>query len=276
MDGWKESLLNQAGKEVLKKAVQQAIPAYAMSMVRFPKGFCKNICSIIAKFWWTSHGKNRGIYWKQWRALAKSKKEGGIGFKDFEYMNSTHLAKQTWRTITDPDALWVQYLKSVYFPNLDIWRARRKRQDSWTWASFIHGRDMIKNFAQWLVGNGQSIDIDLDRWMANGKFVQNLSRSSRGKVNWLIDSVNFCWDRGKIRNLFRSQDAIDILRTPIRRVSGQDVLWLPHSKTWDILLDLGTMLLEIWIRRQIWVRLPQKEYKTRFGSISRDQSSHRR
>lgn len=37
VDGWKESLLNQAGKEVLIKAVLQAIPAYAMSVVRFPK-----------------------------------------------------------------------------------------------------------------------------------------------------------------------------------------------------------------------------------------------
>lgn len=38
--GWKECLLNQAGKEVLIKAVLQAIPSYAISMVRFPKNFC--------------------------------------------------------------------------------------------------------------------------------------------------------------------------------------------------------------------------------------------
>lgn len=37
LEGWKENLLNQAGKEVLIKAVIQAIPSYAMSMVRFPK-----------------------------------------------------------------------------------------------------------------------------------------------------------------------------------------------------------------------------------------------
>ncbi|KAJ1417493.1 hypothetical protein SESBI_16548 [Sesbania bispinosa] len=35
--GWKESLLNQAGKEVLMKSVVQAIPSYAMAILRFPK-----------------------------------------------------------------------------------------------------------------------------------------------------------------------------------------------------------------------------------------------
>lgn len=69
VEGWKENLFNQAGKEVLIKVVLQAIPSYAMSVVRFPKGFCKNICATIARFWWTSHRKHRGIHWKQWKAL---------------------------------------------------------------------------------------------------------------------------------------------------------------------------------------------------------------
>lgn len=39
IEGWKECLLNQARKEVLVKSVIQAIPTYAMSMIRFPKNF---------------------------------------------------------------------------------------------------------------------------------------------------------------------------------------------------------------------------------------------
>lgn len=39
MDGWKERLLNQAGKKILIKAIIQAIPTYAMSILRFPKRF---------------------------------------------------------------------------------------------------------------------------------------------------------------------------------------------------------------------------------------------
>lgn len=51
LEGWKDNLLNQAGKEVLIKAVIQAIPAYAMAIIRFPNIFCKKISSAVARFW---------------------------------------------------------------------------------------------------------------------------------------------------------------------------------------------------------------------------------
>ncbi|KAL6176235.1 hypothetical protein ACLB2K_052870 [Fragaria x ananassa] len=38
MDGWKEKVLTQAGKEVLIKSVALAIPSFPMSCFRFPKG----------------------------------------------------------------------------------------------------------------------------------------------------------------------------------------------------------------------------------------------
>lgn len=59
--GWKGVLLNQAGKEILIKAVLQAIPRYAMAILRFPKNFCKQICSKVAQFWWKGQ-KERGIH----------------------------------------------------------------------------------------------------------------------------------------------------------------------------------------------------------------------
>lgn len=93
LQGWKENILNQAGKEVLIKATIQAIPTYAMSIVRFPKNFCSGICAKIARFWWTGNGRDRDMHWKSWKFLTSSKKSGGMGFKDFNDMNSAHLAK---------------------------------------------------------------------------------------------------------------------------------------------------------------------------------------
>lgn len=62
IEGWKENLLNMAGKEVLIKAVLQAIPAFAMSIIRFPQSFCKGICADIARFWWSSGKVRRGMH----------------------------------------------------------------------------------------------------------------------------------------------------------------------------------------------------------------------
>lgn len=141
IEGWKEKLLNQAGKEILIKAIIQAIPSYAMSIIRFPKNFCKYICSRIAQFWWCGNGRDSGMHWKAWNSLTENKKEGGMGFKDFNAMNSAHLAKQAWRAIQNPEALWVQILQSIYHLGSYFFHSTRKRNDSWVWASILHGRD---------------------------------------------------------------------------------------------------------------------------------------
>lgn len=52
LKGWKESLLSKAGRGVLVKAVAQTIPTYLMNCFKFPKDLCREINSMISKFWW--------------------------------------------------------------------------------------------------------------------------------------------------------------------------------------------------------------------------------
>ena len=56
LQGWKEKILSQAGKEILLKAVVQAIPTFAMSFFKLPVGLCKEIEMQIRKFWWGERG----------------------------------------------------------------------------------------------------------------------------------------------------------------------------------------------------------------------------
>lgn len=75
-----------------------------------------------------------------------------MGLKDFDLMNSTHLAKQAWRAILSPTTLWVQILKAFYFPDSDFLHASRKRNDSLVWASLNDGKENIMNFTGWSIG----------------------------------------------------------------------------------------------------------------------------
>ncbi|XP_075649983.1 uncharacterized protein LOC142620506 [Castanea sativa] len=50
LQGWKEKLLSQAGREILLKVVVQAIPTFAMSCFKLPVGLCDEIEALIRKF----------------------------------------------------------------------------------------------------------------------------------------------------------------------------------------------------------------------------------
>ena len=52
LQGWEEKLLSQAGREILIKAVFQAILTYTMSCFKLPLGLCHEIEGLICKFWW--------------------------------------------------------------------------------------------------------------------------------------------------------------------------------------------------------------------------------
>ena len=65
MQGWKEKLLSQPGKEVMIKAVIQSILAYSMSVFKLPASLCKEIEMMIRRFWWGQHDAKK-IHWVKW------------------------------------------------------------------------------------------------------------------------------------------------------------------------------------------------------------------
>jgi len=54
VQGWMEQTLSSGGKEVLIKAVAQAVPTFSMSCFRLPRGLCQHIDSLLRGFWWGS------------------------------------------------------------------------------------------------------------------------------------------------------------------------------------------------------------------------------
>jgi hypothetical protein len=81
INGWKEKQLSIGGKEILLKAVAQAILVFAMSVFQIPKGACKRMMDAIAKFWWEDDNNSNKMHWYAWCKLCYPKKEGGMGFR---------------------------------------------------------------------------------------------------------------------------------------------------------------------------------------------------
>jgi hypothetical protein len=62
LQSWKVNFLSQAGKEVLLKAVIQAIPTYGMSVFLLPVTLCKEINRLMQRFWWGHKENNSKIH----------------------------------------------------------------------------------------------------------------------------------------------------------------------------------------------------------------------
>lgn len=124
LQGWKEKLFSQAGREVIIKAVIQAIPTYTMSCLKLPKSLIKELEVLTRKFWWGYDGDIRKVNWVNWKKLCQTKELGGMGFKEIEKFNDALLAKQVWKMINNPNSLCHPVSKTRFFPNSSILEAK--------------------------------------------------------------------------------------------------------------------------------------------------------
>jgi hypothetical protein len=137
LEGWKERMLSQVGKEILIKAVVQSIPTYSMSVFLIPKALCKKLNSMSNSFGW---GKSKPA-WLRWVKLGGAKVDGGLGFRDIEVFNIALLAKQGWRILQHPESRVGIVMKDKYFWGGTFLQAPLGSKPSYAWRSIIRARD---------------------------------------------------------------------------------------------------------------------------------------
>ena len=67
---WKSKNLSWFGRTTLIRSMAQAIPAYSMLAILFPKGLCDKLDALVSRFWWSPKSK-AGSYWTpmSWSSL---------------------------------------------------------------------------------------------------------------------------------------------------------------------------------------------------------------
>jgi ribonuclease HI len=230
LQDWKLKFLSQAGKEILLKAVVQAIPSYCMSVFLLPKGLCMEINSLMKKFWWGNHGSETRVHWMKWEKMGRSKNVGGMGFRDFRSFNKALLAKQCWRLWKQPDSLVGKIMKAKYFPNHNVLDATLGKRPSFAWRSIFSSCDLLKEGLVWRVGNGEKVRIWKDKWIPSSHYGQIYTPPSlldeEATVSNLIDADTKGWKTHMLESLFAQDEVQMIKNIPLSCTNQEDIqIW---------------------------------------------------
>jgi hypothetical protein len=231
LNSWRNVFLSQAGREVLLKAVIQAIPTYCMSIFQLPISLCKDINSLMQEFWWRHLSKSSRINWMSWDRMSSAKSKGGLGFRDLVIFNQALLAKQGWRLIQHPSSLVAKIFQCKYYPSASFLEAPLGSRASFVWRSLFQAKDLLLRGILWRVGNGSSIRIWKDKWLPSTS--SHLVHSPVGAlgqeatVSQLIDRESGCWIPNVVIENFRKEEAEAILNIPLSPNLPQDrVIWI--------------------------------------------------
>ncbi|GLU14962.1 hypothetical protein SLE2022_314960 [Rubroshorea leprosula] len=194
------------------------MPSYAMACFKFSVRICSLINKEIRAFWWGQQEQEKRISWIPWTKMVTSKWHGGLGFKDLEYFDLALLARQAWRLINHPNALWAQVLKAIHFPDVDFVNAQEGSNPSWAWKSLLKGRNLLQHGLRWNIGSGESVNVWSDAWVPTLPSFRILSPAPPDKENLKVNnlvSARGTWDTRKLNALFQPYEVNEILKIPL-------------------------------------------------------------
>lgn len=73
-----------------------------------------------------------------WDTIMKSKRDGGLGFRDIQSFNDALLTKVSWRILTSPSCLLARVLSGKYFHDQDFLNVKDPAACShWRWTECV-------------------------------------------------------------------------------------------------------------------------------------------
>jgi hypothetical protein len=230
LDNWKVKFLSQAGKEVLLKAVVQAIPTYSMGVFQLPISLCRELNHLMQNFWWNHMSQTSKIHWMSWEKMGRSKAIGGLSFRDLVIFNKAMLAKQGWRILQNPSSLAAQILKAKYFPKVPFLEAPLGTRPSFAWRSILNARELLQQGLEWRIRDGKSIKVWGDKWLPTPTTYEVQSPpkilDKKDMVAELIDPEVKWWNTALIKSVFSEEEAKVIINIPLSPVLPRDrLLW---------------------------------------------------
>ncbi|KAK2635264.1 hypothetical protein Ddye_030056 [Dipteronia dyeriana] len=87
ISSWSHRFFLSGGREVLLKAVIQAIPVYSMNLFKLSASLISDLHPLCARFWWSGGVSKMKMHWRSWEFLCKARIDGdNMGKGEFELL----------------------------------------------------------------------------------------------------------------------------------------------------------------------------------------------
>ncbi|KAL5565119.1 hypothetical protein UlMin_028283 [Ulmus minor] len=231
---WKARTLSKAKKLILIKSIALTVPTYSMQTVKIPTAICSKLDARIRSFWWGPFSNDRKpMCLKDWDALCKPKSLGGLGFRRMRDFNLALLPKWGWNILTAQNSLCLSVLRARYLQHSQFFEASSKAGHSNFWKSILSLKELIREGACYVVGDGCSIDPWKDPWVPNIPNFLTIPISEPNVNNTRVKDFFLqqgLWDISKLALYYSPADvpAISYISLPLRPKPDRWV-WTPIS-----------------------------------------------
>lgn len=202
---WTARFLSGAGKMILLKSVLTAMPTYAMSCFKLPLSLCKQLQSVLTRFWWDASPGVKKICWVSWQTLTKPKSVGGLGFREIVQFNDALLAKLSWRILMNPNSLLSRTLFGKYCVHSPFLEVQPPSSASHGWRGLLVGRDLLTKGLGWALGSGHNVNVWEEPWISTSEPLSPIGPPSMESRHWRVSDLIFPgsneWNVEKIRSI---------------------------------------------------------------------------
>lgn len=140
------------GGVTLGNVVLKALPSYGMQLHWFPRSICDHLDRTVRNFIQKGH-TNRGLHMVGWK-ITRPKRDEGLRVRVARCQNTTLLGKMVWDMVSGSNKLWVELLKTIYYPNGSLFNAKKVRIHYWN--SIQKSLPHLVDGFEFKCGNGMS------------------------------------------------------------------------------------------------------------------------
>ncbi|XP_042944790.1 uncharacterized protein LOC122278671 [Carya illinoinensis] len=225
LEGWQNRLLSAGAHLLLLRHVVSSIPVHLLSVLHAPKKVVFSLNRIMSNFFWgTSNGKQKRK-WVAWQKVCMSTKEGELGLRKFEEVQSSLFMKLAWNLLSC-DSLWANFFTKKYCKGAHVTLIDNTK-GSPLWKCIMTMVPNILNNALWQIKEGQ-VSFCRDPWLKSGPLVESCEMSAQPSLKVRECRIQNGWDVDLLVNLVGETKAEEILNSLGAHKEGTDVLiWKP-------------------------------------------------